>query len=87
MIRRLFTSVSALLPLLCVVTCVLWVRSYWVGDDRAIRTTTSEAGSVVDHDLRFSLGRGGVMVERIAFVRPPEPPELVRPPSSEIPFS
>jgi hypothetical protein len=32
MIRRLFTLVSAVSLLLCVATCVLWVRSYWAGD-------------------------------------------------------
>jgi predicted RNA-binding Zn-ribbon protein involved in translation (DUF1610 family) len=32
MIRRLFTILSALSLLLCVATCVLWVRSYWHRD-------------------------------------------------------
>ena len=32
MLRRLFTALSALSVLLCVAVCVLWVRSYWVGE-------------------------------------------------------
>ena len=32
MLRRLFTLFSALSLVLCVLLCVLWVRSYWVGD-------------------------------------------------------
>jgi hypothetical protein len=32
MIRRVFTILSVLSLVLCVATCVLWVRSYWVGD-------------------------------------------------------
>jgi hypothetical protein len=32
MIRRLFTILSVLSLLVCVATCVLWVRSYWVQD-------------------------------------------------------
>jgi hypothetical protein len=32
-LRRLFTIASAASLVLCVATCVLWVRSYWVADD------------------------------------------------------
>jgi hypothetical protein len=32
MLRRLFTFVSVLSLLLCVTTCVIWVRSYWQWD-------------------------------------------------------
>src|SRR4051812_23586819 len=30
-LRHLFTILSAISLLLCVATCVLWVRSYWLG--------------------------------------------------------
>jgi hypothetical protein len=32
MTRRPFTLLSAVSLLLCVATCVLWIRSYWVGE-------------------------------------------------------
>jgi hypothetical protein len=49
MIRRLFTLLSALSLLLCVATCVLWVRSYQVWDRlEQTRTYASDGTDVSD---------------------------------------
>jgi hypothetical protein len=55
MIRRLFTLLSALSLVLCAATCVLWVRSYWVGvavpiRDKGERCRLWVAGGLVGID-------------------------------------
>jgi hypothetical protein len=63
MIRRLFTVVSALSLLLCVGTCVLWVRSYWRHDvvrrDNEWTQTRPRAYRVMDWVFYSSRGRAG----------------------------
>ena len=43
MLRRLFTLASAVSLVLCVATCTLWVRSYWVSEG-IVRVTASPGG-------------------------------------------
>ena len=52
--RRLFTILSALSLMLCVATCALWVRSYWLcdaillydGDHRTFQLITAVRGRI-----------------------------------------
>jgi hypothetical protein len=54
--HRLFTILSAVSLLLCVATCVLWVRSYWLSDQLAwgYRSIESAQGYVMLGISRFS---------------------------------
>jgi hypothetical protein len=65
MTRRLFTILSALSLLLCVAVCVLWVRSYWVGDDFVVRNPIDDGAISWQRVTDIRLGRGGIQVERV----------------------
>jgi hypothetical protein len=78
MLRRLFTLLSALSLLLCVGTCVIWVRSCWVGDtlrvwcaDELVRDgtwMTSDPGVVVQsgptYEITFQMGTVWIEYDR-----------------------
>jgi len=48
--RRLLNLLTALSLLLCVAVCVLWVRSYWIGD----RWACHKGGLTVTRTVRRS---------------------------------
>jgi hypothetical protein len=62
--RHLFTICSAASLVLCVAVCVLWVRSYWVGDTFRKRTASNAERIVEWRDLRFYSGAGGLSFSR-----------------------
>lgn len=62
MIRRLFTVASAISLLLCAVTAMFWVRSYWVGD--AIGRSTLNAESLRYTCPMIVLAGGRITVSR-----------------------
>jgi hypothetical protein len=43
--RKLFTLVAGAQAVLCIAVCVLWVRSYWVGDSFDWETSDGRAGT------------------------------------------
>jgi hypothetical protein len=51
--RRLFAILSALSLLLFVAVCVMWVRSYWVGD-RVSWTTREQMSDSVEVRFRYA---------------------------------
>jgi hypothetical protein len=61
--RHPFTLCSAVSLLLCVAVCVLWVRSYSVGDSFRVRHL--EVGPRFDweHDFSLTSARGGLRVK------------------------
>jgi hypothetical protein len=65
MIRRLFTILSALSLLLCVATCVLWVRSK-SRLDGVQRATEGIYREVFSHDGAVWLGRAGPIHHRFS---------------------
>jgi hypothetical protein len=52
--RHLFTLCSAVSLLLCIATCALWVRSYWVGHSVMTRRTQ------IEHATRVVVGSNGI---------------------------
>ncbi|MDB5304909.1 MAG: hypothetical protein JWM97_2458 [Phycisphaerales bacterium] len=63
--RRVFTILSALSLLLCVVTCALWVLSY----ARPLRQTPSAAPTTVIHQ-KFVLGSGYTAISTFQWLTP-----------------
>ena len=64
MLRRLFTLLSAVSLVLCLGTCVLWVRSYWVADELK-RWEIRDYGTPPTRyyvELRATTSRGRVVV-------------------------
>ena len=73
--RRLFTLVSVVSLGLCVATCVLWVRSYWVMDALYATQQDPRDGSKATSHLGCS--RGGAYYYSVTYVCPsigPRPP-------------
>jgi hypothetical protein len=58
MLRRLFTLLSALSLLLCVTAIVLWVRSFWIGDQVEAGDRTVGPYTCIERRHAFSLARG-----------------------------
>jgi hypothetical protein len=59
--HKLFTFPSAVSAVLCVAVCLLWVRSYWVGD--ALSINLPQFGRpLADETLNVVSGRGGLRV-------------------------
>ena len=50
MLRRLFTLLSAISLVLCVATCVLWVRSYWRWEYLRFRPSLQQGFSAISSD-------------------------------------
>jgi hypothetical protein len=66
MIRRLFRFLSVLSLVLCVATCVLWVRSYWVADTLRYNGRVREGrlvdGAVGSDNGTLSVYRGALYI-------------------------
>ncbi|MDB5358244.1 MAG: hypothetical protein JWN24_4697 [Phycisphaerales bacterium] len=58
MLRRFITLLSAMSLLLCVATCVMWVRSYWVADEWFGRNGNWSSGTCSTRGVlfRYSVG-------------------------------
>ena len=73
MARRLLTLLTVLSLLLCVAVCVLWVRSYFVGDTvRHSRIQLVGGWNVGELIIQTSSGRGGVEFHTDRVVHDPE---------------
>ncbi|MDB5358585.1 MAG: hypothetical protein JWN24_5038 [Phycisphaerales bacterium] len=64
--RRLFTLLSALSLLLFVATCVMWVRSYWQGDEFTVLRRSEADCRIAQYN--FYSGRGVIYVARVVYV-------------------
>jgi hypothetical protein len=59
--RKLFTVAAGVSAVLCAALCVLWLRSYWVGD--ALSINLPQFGRpLADETLNVVSGRGGLRV-------------------------
>jgi hypothetical protein len=59
--RKVFTLAAGLSAVMCAALCVLWVRSYWVGD--ALSINLPQFGRpLADETLNVVSGRGGLRV-------------------------
>ena len=70
MLRRLSTLAAAVSLMVCVTTCVLWVRSYWVTDnlvwlDGAIWRPANYDGPIIRHKRSLSTARGGLLAQSV----------------------
>ncbi len=68
MLRRLFTFLSIISLLLCVVTCVLWVRSYHVAERLAYAHAKNDAFPFELDEALVVLDSGGVMIHHSHWV-------------------
>src|SRR4051794_5023437 len=73
--RRLLNLLTALSLLMCVAVCVLWARSYLVGDFVAWERVRSEGEAGLRTRAEWSVitGRGGLLVERVTRFESPAP--------------
>lgn len=66
MLRRLWTFFGSVSLLLFVAVCVLWVRSFWVGDAVEWRRVTRDDRIIWSWYMVLSSGKGGVGLSRDA---------------------
>jgi len=60
--RRLFNLAAAVSMVLCVGTLVLWVRSYWIGDQWDFQRDSTRSGQSTLFAARANSSRGGIEV-------------------------
>src|SRR5205809_809734 len=60
--RRIFNLAAAMSLVLCVGTIVLWVRSYWIGDQWDLQRDRTRNGQSTLFAARAHSSRGGIEV-------------------------
>ena len=67
MMRRFFTLLATLSLVMCVATCAMWVRSYWVADVALMPKAEWWRRYTIDSDL-------GLVIVSTEILRPPSDP-------------
>jgi hypothetical protein len=65
--RKLFTLAAGVSAVLCAGTCVLWVRSYWAGEELIWdgASAADQPGRRWDDATAILVGRGGLMIQSV----------------------